>query len=70
MDAPRDDLIQVIAEVLMGARYSPRRRRAECHEGYDDFEYAHRLAEVIVGVVRASGFSIVKNPPPLPHHTP
>ena len=73
MNARRDDLIQVIAEVLVGARYSPppRRRRAGWHEGYDqDFEYAHRLAEAIVGVVRASGFSIVRNPPPSPHRTP
>lgn len=72
MDVRRDDLIQVIAEVLLGARYSPpRRRRAAWHEGYDqDLEYAHRLAETIVGVVRASGYAISKNPTPSPHHTP
>jgi hypothetical protein len=72
MDVRRHDLIEVIAEVLMGARYSPpRRRRAAWHEGYDeDFEYARRLAETIVGVVRASGYAISKNPTPSPHHTP
>jgi hypothetical protein len=66
-----DDLIQVIAEVLMGARYSPPRRPPKWHDGYsEEFEHARRLAEAIVGVVRASGYHISRNPPALPHHTP
>jgi hypothetical protein len=72
MDVRRDDLIDTIVRALMDARYAPpRRRRAAWHEGYDeDVEYAHRIAETIVGVLRASGYRIERNPPAPPHHTP
>ena len=67
-----DDLIQVIAEILVGARYSPPRRRPpKWHDGYsEEFEYARRIAETIVGVVRASGYHISRNPPASSDHTP
>jgi hypothetical protein len=70
MDMPRDDLIEVIAEVLMGARYAPpRRHRSAWQDDHDgELQYARRLAETIVGVVRASGYAISKNPSP--HHRP
>jgi hypothetical protein len=64
MIAAMDDLIHTIAEVLMSARYAPaRRRRAVWQDDYDEeLQYAHRVAEAIVGVLRASGYRISLNP--------
>ena len=63
-----DDLIDIIAQVLMTTHYAPpRRHRAAWQDDYDqELEYARRVAEMIVGILRASGYSISLNPPPLP----
>jgi hypothetical protein len=68
MIALMDDLIDTIAQVLMSTSYArPRRRRAAWQDDCDEeLQYAHRVAEAIVGVVRASGYRISLNPPASP----
>jgi hypothetical protein len=68
MIAGMDDLIHTIAQVLVSTRYAPpRRRRVAWQDDCDEeLRYAHRVAEVIVGVLRASGYRFSSNPPALP----
>ena len=60
------DLLDTIAQVLLSARYPlPSRRRETWHGDQDEeLRCACRVAEVIVGVLRASGYRIESNPPP------
>jgi hypothetical protein len=61
-----DDLIDTIAQVLMSTHYAPPKRyRAAWQDDYDpELQYARRVAEMIVGLIRASGYNISLNPPP------
>jgi hypothetical protein len=63
-----DDLIDTIAQVLMSTHYAPpRSHQAAWQDDYDpELQYARRLAEKIVGLVRASGYNISLNQPPSP----
>ena len=57
-----------IAQVQMSTHYAPPRSyRAPRQDDYDpEYQYACRVAEMIVGLLRASGYDISLNPPPAP----